>query len=75
MSQIKTPYYNSLEQQQSTAIDSRPLNSDEYESRTPLALKDGTTSLAFSNILYTVPTGWAWNRDSKVILNSVRYVL
>ncbi len=68
----KSTYYNSIEQQQSTAIDSRTLalsiNSDE-----PLGESDmGTNSLAFNNILYTVSTGWAWKKSNKVILNSVR---
>ncbi len=65
MSLIKPPYYNSMEEQQSTAIE----NSDEVEQ--PQLMMG---SLAFSNILYTIPTGWAWNRSSKVILNSVRFV-
>ena len=70
---LKSPYYSSLEQEQSTAIDFHHSTSTDIQSSgNAYSGISADTSLAFCDIHYTVSTGWAWARNNKVILNSVR---
>lgn len=76
MEKTKPLYYNSMEDEQSTAIDfqqsgNHAINSTPFAAHTEHAHAK-RSSLAFSDIVYTVPTGWIWKRENKIILNSVR---
>ncbi len=68
----KSPYYSSLEQEQSTAMDFHHSTSIQSSSDSSYDGINAEASLAFCDILYTIPTGWPWAKSNKVILNSVR---
>ncbi len=70
----KSPYFSSLEQERSTAMDFS-INKSSGNGSGGVRVYDGINaeaSLAFCDILYTIPTGWVWAKSNKVILNSVR---
>ncbi|XP_064387241.1 broad substrate specificity ATP-binding cassette transporter ABCG2-like [Halichondria panicea] len=71
----KSPYYSSLEQEQSTAMDFHHSTSIQSSSDSSYDGINAEASLAFCDILYTIPTGWPWAKSNKVILNSVSGVM
>ena len=59
-----------LDKERRPAFDIQPNSTNAYPSAIHNVSND--SSLAYHNIVYTVPTGWVWRRRDKVILNSVR---